>query len=50
MRDAWSKDYSIQLEWLSQERQTLAAEKGKLQISNKLKLGVDESLKLEVNI
>ncbi|OXU29477.1 hypothetical protein TSAR_009197 [Trichomalopsis sarcophagae] len=48
MRDAWAKEEDRQLEWLAQERQTLATERGKLQIFNRLKIGVDESSKIEL--
>lgn len=50
MRDAWAKEEDRQLECLAQERQILATERGKLQIFNRLKIGVDESSKIEVNI
>lgn len=49
MRDAWTKEEDRQLAWLAQERQALAAERGKLQIFNRLKIGDDESSKIEVS-
>ena len=49
MRDAWTKEEDRQLEWLAQERQALASERGKLKIFNRVKIGVDESAKIEVS-
>ncbi|KAJ8664494.1 hypothetical protein QAD02_006156 [Eretmocerus hayati] len=48
MRDSWAKEHDKEMEWLVQERQALAAEKGKLQIFNRLKIGYDESSKEEL--
>ncbi|KAL7307404.1 hypothetical protein TKK_0000585 [Trichogramma kaykai] len=48
MREAWAKEQNVQMQWLAQERQTIAAERGKLQIFDRLKIGENESSKAEL--
>ena len=50
MREAWTKEQNIQMEWLAQERRAIATERGKLHILERLKVGDDESSKAEVSI
>lgn len=47
--DSRAKEEDKQLEWLAQERQALAAEKGKLQIFNRLNNQIDGTSKIEVS-
>ena len=48
MKEVWSKEQERQLELLTQEREALIVERGKLEISNRLKSGTDDVAKLEV--
>ena len=50
MKKAWCEDHERRLELLEQERKALIVEKGKLEISNRLKSGTDDVAKAEVRI
>lgn len=49
MTETWKKEQERQLEYIAQDRQALASERGKLHIFNRLKFGFENSTKAEVN-
>lgn len=50
MKEAWCKEQEKRIELLAKEREALIEEKGKLEISNRLKSGNDDVAKAEVCI
>lgn len=50
MKEVWCKEQERRLELLTQETEVLIAERGKLEISNRLKSGTDDVAKAEVRI
>lgn len=50
MTETWKKEQERQLEYIAQDRQALASERGKLHIFNRLKFGFENSTKAEVSI
>ncbi|XP_033213355.1 fas-binding factor 1-like [Belonocnema kinseyi] len=48
MKEVWSKEQESRLKLLAQEREVLMVERGKLEISNRLKSGTDDVAKAEL--